>query len=179
MVGLSFSSNSSRSMRSASAVASSAAKQGWPTTRAAPMAAAGAIRRIIMAAGGKMEHTKARRSFPPVDPESGASSGLLAEMGKRLPQRSAGDPKQTLERPVQRQDQKDRTRHREPRPEKGADWRGVGGRQESEAHEDDGEPEHQHHQEWHGYRATPPRVEQPACLREVELILNAWAWRER
>src|SRR6516165_343778 len=76
-----------------------------------------------------------------------SASSLPTELGQRRAQRSARDLKQPLKRPVELEDQKNRTGDGQRADTKDSDYGSVARSEETEACEDDTQPEHQDHQE--------------------------------
>ena len=92
---------------------------------------------------------------------------LPTQMAERVPHRGAGNLHQPLQRAVQFEDQQHRTPKPTARRRTGSQrrWRSCG--DQTETSEDDGEPQHQHHQKWRWDGALALGDQQPARLRQV------------
>src|SRR5215831_17493185 len=93
-------------------------------------------------------------------------------MRKSAAQRSVGNSDYALEWSVELEDHEDRARNRESGHEENRNDSGVSGRKETEADENDRQPEHQQHEEEYGNRAAPLLEEQPAGLSDVDRHLG-------
>ena len=79
---------------------------------------------------------------------------LLTKLSKGRAQRGAGDLDHPFERAIELEDKKDRTGHRQCTDEEGHGDDPVARGEEPKAHEDDGQPEDEHHEEGTGDRAV-------------------------